>query len=104
MAPFESQSTEFNQFMERLRPLLDAAAGDALAQAPPPDPLLSARSVAEHLEMHHKTVLEWGRTGGPDGTFPAPVAIPGTRLVRWRLSQIEAWLAGETPTRRLHAA
>ncbi len=95
---------DMETMVARLQPVIAAAIRAAVDAATAPDPLMSAKDVAAYTGVHYKSIVEWGRTGGPDGTFPCSTPIPGTRHIRWRLSEIEAWLRGETPSRREHAA
>lgn len=52
------------------------------------DPLLTARQVADMLGFSTETVLRWTRAGQLPG-----FRLPGGQL-RYRLSEIEAWLNG----------
>lgn len=62
-------------------------AGDEAAEASG-DRLLRASEVARKLSVSSRTV--WRMTDG--GELPRPVRI-GTRMVRWRESEIEAYIA-----------
>lgn len=54
------------------------------------EPLLRAQSVADLLGVSTSTLADWRKRGiGPRYLAPAP----GTRWVRYRRSEVEAWLA-----------
>ena len=54
----------------------------------PTDRMLRKAEVLSRCGVSYTTVWRWVRSG----RFPAPVKI-GPRAVRWRESEIEAWLA-----------
>jgi predicted DNA-binding transcriptional regulator AlpA len=51
--------------------------------------LLDISAVAELFGLGESTVRQKVR----EGTFPKPVKIPGVRVSRWRLSEVEKFLA-----------
>jgi predicted DNA-binding transcriptional regulator AlpA len=66
------------------------------------DPLLTREDVASYLGVHSNT-LDLMRQRDPG--FPPPVTLPGSRLLRWRASELAAWIDGRqdpgaTPIRR----
>jgi predicted DNA-binding transcriptional regulator AlpA len=51
--------------------------------------LLDILAVAEKLSVCKRSVWRWSETG----FFPAPIKLgKGGRCVRWRSSEVEAWL------------
>ena len=50
--------------------------------------LVTARQVCQKLQIHRATLDRWRSGQG----FPRPVRI-GRRAIRWRLGDIERWLA-----------
>ena len=76
------------------KPLGGIDAFDAVAPAPAPSPILvDARRLATLLCAGVRTVWKWDR----EGKLPPSVRIGGA--VRWRLSEIHAWLAAGAPDR-----
>lgn len=58
-----------------------------------PDRLLGVHEVATILSVHSRTV--WGLAA--KGCIPPPIKVGGGRSARWRLSEIEAWIAAGCP-------
>ena len=57
--------------------------------------MLRDREVADLIGVHVRTVHAWVAAGA----MPAPVRLgPAGRCVRWRLREIEDWLAGREGT------
>lgn len=55
--------------------------------------LIDAAALAEKLNVHQVTIRKWQTSG----KIPAPVRIG--RAVKWRLTEIEAWIAAGCPAR-----
>ncbi len=55
--------------------------------------LIDVPMLAEKLNVHEVTVRKWQRSG----KIPAPVRIG--RTVKWRLTEIEAWIKAACPPR-----
>jgi hypothetical protein len=49
------------------------------------EPLVGTPRVAEHCDVHDGTVRRWKREGMPYHAF-------NSKMVRYRLSEVEAWL------------
>ncbi len=58
--------------------------------------LLTAREVADRLDVHPETVLRWTRRGEFDGVV---LRLPGAAL-RYREDRFEAWLEERATTAR----
>lgn len=54
--------------------------------------LLSIEQLAEYLGVQVSTITNWRARGKGPKALPTP---PGTALVRYRASEVEAWLEGE---------
>lgn len=54
--------------------------------------LLRARDVAELLDVSVETVLRWHRSGKLPGGYRL-----ASNVLRWRESELEAWLEGTRP-------
>ncbi len=55
--------------------------------------LIGVAALAEKLNVHQMTIRKWQSSG----KIPAPVRIG--RAVKWRLMEIEAWIAAGCPAR-----
>jgi len=58
-----------------------------------PERLLSVRDLAVLLQVSERAVWSWLASGR------LPAAVRVGRLVRWRASDVEAWLAAGCPRR-----
>ena len=59
----------------------------------PTEPLVDQNVAAEHLSVSPRTLEHWRRVNqGP------PYVKLGTRIVRYRISEIQNWLASTTHT------
>ncbi len=56
-----------------------------------PDKLLTASTVMESTSLSRTTIWRLHTKG----QFPNPIKIPGSHHVRWRESEVQAWIAGE---------
>lgn len=62
------------------------------------DPLLSPSDFWRYLNIGRRTFCTWRAAG----KLPAPDLAEG-RIIRWRMSTIEEWLAGRNQARGLGA-
>jgi predicted DNA-binding transcriptional regulator AlpA len=61
----------------------------AVARVPSLPPLLTYDDLVRRLGVSRTTIERW--IGRPDVGFPCPIRVRGTRFVRWRAEDIEAW-------------
>ncbi len=59
----------------------------------PAETLIDAVTLAEKLNVHEVTIRRWQRSG----KIPAPVRLG--RAVKWRLMEVEEWIAAGCPPR-----
>lgn len=79
---------------EAAAPEANLAPEPAITRRPREAPLLlSIKEVADRIGVSEGTV----RNYVTDGTFPQPVQY-GPRTVRWKIEDIQAWIAGQRPT------
>ncbi len=55
--------------------------------------LIDADVLAEKLDVHRVTIRKWQTSG----KIPAPIRIG--RTVKWRLSEVDAWITAGCPAR-----
>jgi len=60
-----------------------------ITSVPKPRKMLSAKALADLLDVDAKTVRRWRE----EGRVPEPVQIGG--VIRWRPEDIDAWLGGD---------
>ncbi|MBF4549251.1 helix-turn-helix transcriptional regulator [Pseudoclavibacter sp. VKM Ac-2888] len=63
----------------------------------PDDPLLTTEQAAEMLAIRPDLLREWKYLDLRDGGDRGPQAIKLGRLVRYRLSELEAWIGRHNP-------
>ena len=61
-----------------------------MTTTPKPDVLLIAGEFAERARVSVRTIRKWKAKG----VGPKPIQPEGSRIVRYRQSEVEAWLAG----------
>ena len=57
--------------------------------------LLTVRELSALLRLSHRTIWREAAKGEAGlSPFPTPLTVAGGRLKRWRLSEVQAYLAG----------